>query len=291
MDSAATRRPPNGVSFRREARAWLILGRVSNLPTVWSNCLAGWLFGGAGEWTTLALLCAGVSCLYVAGMFLNDAADVAFDIEHSPERPIPSGAVSRRSVVAAGAAMLIGGLLILSFVGSSTMLWGSALSALIIIYDVTHKAFAFAPVIMGACRFAVYPLAASAGLANRQDVALASGIALGCYVAGISFFARAERTHRLRSLWPLALMLMSAVVAVGVNFRFVALLYLALFLIWIALAARLVRSATTRAVSMLLAGIVLFDLCAISPGSAATAATFALLFLLTLFLQRYIPAT
>ena len=29
-------------------RTLLILGRVSNLPTVWSNCLAGWLLDGGG---------------------------------------------------------------------------------------------------------------------------------------------------------------------------------------------------------------------------------------------------
>ena len=291
MDSAATRRPPDDLSFGRTARAWLILGRVSNLPTVWSNCVAGWLLGGGGAWDTIAFLCAGVTCLYTAGMFLNDAADVAFDMEHSPERPIPSGAVSRTSVVVVGAVMLIAGLVFLSFFGSSTLLWGSALAALIIVYDITHKAFAYAPAIMGACRFAVYPLAASTALENRYEVAVISGIALGCYVAGISFFARAERTRAIASLWPLALMVMAAVVPVVMNFRIATLLYLALFLIWIALAARLVRRATTRAVSMLLAGIVLFDLCATSPASPTTAATFAMLFLLTSFLQRYIPAT
>ena len=27
----------------------LDLGRVSNIPTVWTNCLAGWLLGGGGR--------------------------------------------------------------------------------------------------------------------------------------------------------------------------------------------------------------------------------------------------
>src|SRR5213594_1545943 len=30
-------------------RTLLILGRASNVPTVWSNCLAGWLLGGGGS--------------------------------------------------------------------------------------------------------------------------------------------------------------------------------------------------------------------------------------------------
>jgi hypothetical protein len=33
----------------RKLRTLLVLGRVSNLPTVWSNCLAGWWLGGGGN--------------------------------------------------------------------------------------------------------------------------------------------------------------------------------------------------------------------------------------------------
>jgi 4-hydroxybenzoate polyprenyltransferase len=63
-------------------RTWLILGRVSNLPTVWSNCLAGWWLGGGGNFLKLPFLFIGVSLLYLGGMFLNDAFDEAFDQQH-----------------------------------------------------------------------------------------------------------------------------------------------------------------------------------------------------------------
>ena len=62
-----------------KCRTLLLLGRVSNLPTVWSNCLAGWLLGGGGEWWRLGLLSCGATSMYVGGMFLNDAFDAAFD--------------------------------------------------------------------------------------------------------------------------------------------------------------------------------------------------------------------
>ena len=69
-------------------RALLVLGRVSNLPTVWSNCLAGWLLGGGGNSALkFAALCAGTTCLYIGGMFLNDAFDADFDRQHRQERP------------------------------------------------------------------------------------------------------------------------------------------------------------------------------------------------------------
>ena len=60
-------------------RTFLVLGRVSNVPTVWTNCLAGWLLAGGGEWTRFAWLCAGATLVYLGGMFLNDAFDAEFD--------------------------------------------------------------------------------------------------------------------------------------------------------------------------------------------------------------------
>ena len=79
-------------------RTLLVLGRVSNLPTVWSNCLAGWILGGAGPVDRLALVATGATLLYLAGMYFNDAFDASFDRQHRPERPIPSGAISGTAV-------------------------------------------------------------------------------------------------------------------------------------------------------------------------------------------------
>ncbi len=69
----------------------LLLGRVSNLPTVWSNCLAGWLVAGGGEVRSLLWLSLGATFHYLSGTYLNDAIDAQFDAQHRRERPIPSG--------------------------------------------------------------------------------------------------------------------------------------------------------------------------------------------------------
>lgn len=81
----------------------LRLGRVSNLPTVWTNMLAGVVLAGGGvlEVQSLGLLLA-LSLFYVGGMYLNDAFDAEIDARERPERPIPSGRVSRGFVFALG---------------------------------------------------------------------------------------------------------------------------------------------------------------------------------------------
>ena len=40
---------------RSYLRTLLVLGRASNLPTVWSNCLAGWLLGEGGHVVKLGM--------------------------------------------------------------------------------------------------------------------------------------------------------------------------------------------------------------------------------------------
>ena len=76
------------------------LGRVSNLPTVWTNVLAGCVLAG-GSLGVATVLTLGVlaTLLYVAGMFLNDAFDAEIDARERPERPIPAGEVSRAVVL------------------------------------------------------------------------------------------------------------------------------------------------------------------------------------------------
>ncbi|MEX5611657.1 prenyltransferase, partial [Pseudomonas protegens] len=80
---------------------WLTLGRVSNLPTVWTNALAAARL--ASRATTLAppsplvwtLLLVALSALYLAGMLLNDLMDADWDQQHHNPRPIVLGLVSR----------------------------------------------------------------------------------------------------------------------------------------------------------------------------------------------------
>src|SRR5439155_553254 len=90
-------------------RTLLVLGRVSNLPTVWSNCLAGWWLGGGENFSKLPFLFSGVTLMYLGGMYLNDAFDAEFDRQHRNERPIPSGAIPLRAVWQCGLGLLMVG--------------------------------------------------------------------------------------------------------------------------------------------------------------------------------------
>src|SRR3954466_334869 len=137
-------------------RTLLVLGRVSNLPTVWSNCLAGWWLGGGGKTEALPFLLCGASLIYIGGMFLNDAFDVEFDRQHRKERPIPSGGIALDAVWRWGFAGLALGAVCLLWPGKLTGGLGLLLVFSVLLYDAVHKLIAFSPVLMGLCRFLLY---------------------------------------------------------------------------------------------------------------------------------------
>jgi 4-hydroxybenzoate polyprenyltransferase len=279
----------------------LVLGRISNLPTVWSNCVAGWLLGGGGEWRKLTVLCAGGTFLYIGGMYLNDAFDAQFDAQHRPERPIPSGAISESAVWKWGFSWLLIGCVLLGLLGKVTAVIAVMLAMTIVVYDAIHKIFAFSPVLMALCRFYLYLIAASAalgGITGGTQLAIWSGIAMACYIVGLSYIARRESTGVTIQYWPLIFLVAPIVLAVIVNpgeYLVRAIVFSGLVLIWIlrclVFAFRKSQRHVGRTVSGLLAGIVLVDLLMIAPAATTVVPVFLGLFVLALVLQRFVPAT
>lgn len=282
----------------------LRLGRVSNLPTVWTNALAGVvLAGGALGRAELVLLFVAVSLAYVGGMFLNDAFDAEIDSRQRPERPIPAGRVTREAVFTVGSAMLAASVLGLGSIGMlrGTGGWpaaaGLALAGLIVLYNWHHKENAWSPVIMGLCRVMVY-IAAGTSVIHPLPLPLWIGAALLlCHLIGLTYAAKQETLSRPDHLWPLlflaaplvfGLLLVTADPLVG--------------LFWLPLAAAVLASLAflrrrgpgdvPRAVATLIAAISLLDAVLIAGEGRMTLALLAALgFVLTLFLQRFVRGT
>ena len=193
-------------------RVALRLGRVSNLPTVWTNTLAGIvLAGGSVADARTAPLLVALSLFYVAGMYLNDAYDAEIDARERPERPIPSGQVSAETVFAVGFGMMGLGLALLIWVGYGAaagtglgpLMGGLGLGAAIVLYDRRHKDNPLSPVLMGICRVLVY-VTAGLAVAHELPAALLIGaLLLLCYLIGLTYVAKQETLGEVRNLWPL----------------------------------------------------------------------------------------
>lgn len=284
---------------------YLRLGRVSNLPTVWSNVVAGCVLAGSATPGQVLLLAIGCSLLYTGGMYLNDAFDRKFDARERPERPIPSRRISAARVYALGFAMLAAGVLV---VAVPSLAWDGAggwagvisaaiLAAVIIGYDAWHKRNPFAPVVIGGCRALVYVTAALAVSGALGGAVLGGALVLLLYVVGLSYLARQENLTDVRNWWPL--------IALAAPFVYVlpwlpgnpllVFIYVS-FLGWVIYTVALLVGREPlkirRAVVGLIAGISLLDaLLVASTGVAGWAELAALGFILTLFLQRWAPGT
>jgi 4-hydroxybenzoate polyprenyltransferase len=282
----------------RQLRALLALSRVSHLPTVWSNCLAGWWLGGHENVARLPLLFVGVSALYTGGMFLNDAFDADFDRQRRAERPIPSGAISLPAVWRWGLGWLGLGALCLSAVGKTTGLLTLMLLLCIIVYDATHKVVTASPGLMGVCRFWVYVIAGSAGAAGVNGGPIWCGVALALYVAGMGSLAQHESSRGRVPYWPLALLAAPVMLAQIMNsseFRVPAMWLSFVLVLWTARCVRTLFQASAvnvaHMVSGLLAGIVFVDWLAVAPLCPQwLSIIFLILFGATLLLQRLEPA-
>lgn len=288
-------------SFLKGLRTALVLGRVSNLPTVWSNLLAGWILVAAPDSRAFAFLLLGGSLLYIGGMFLNDFCDIDFDARFCPERPIPSGKISRRTVGILASLWFILGFACLAPFGWITRGIALLLIAAIILYDFRHKNIFWAPFVMGVCRFLLYLLSAAAAVVpSLLGYVVPAGIALASYVIGITYLARGESRPEKPARWSLGLLLLPVMISVGFFVSYplhdTRPLFFCLLLIgWMAwLLIPLWRGTNRsigRVVSGLLAGIVLVDAIAVAPALGFHAAWFLILFILALLLQRVIPAT
>ena len=180
-------------------RGYVELARVSNLPTCVSNVLVGCALGSGGgvfSWPVVLTAGGGVCLLYVFGVVLNDIIDADADRGERPARPIPSGRVTRTgawlvALFAAGAGVgLVGAL------GPVPLLIGVVMCVLIVCYNLVHRWWRWASVLMGAVRGLVYPLGAFAACYPLWPslATWALSVTLMGYIVALSEVARFEAT-------------------------------------------------------------------------------------------------
>lgn len=211
-------------------KAWLELGRISNLPTVWSNVIHGLSVGffvavvqpiqeqfpGAPPvgWRDLGtllnhgfVLMLGMSLLYTGGMVLNDVCDKTIDAAERPARPIPSGRVSCRSALVVAIILLVLGWLCLLVYRPTVAVWGGVLVFTIVGYNLMHGFRAAGLFLMPVCRGLVIWISASAvsagvGVGDDLPRVLGSVVAIGCYTLIVTLIAWGEALPSMRKLAP-----------------------------------------------------------------------------------------
>ena len=284
----------------------LRLGRISNLPTVWSNVLVGALLaGGSLVDARVPLLMLALSLFYVGGMFLNDAFDRDFDAAHRPERPIPSGQVSAREVFLIGFGLLVAGWLCVGWAvraADGPAAWralssAAALGGAIVLYDAHHKGNPLSPLVMGLCRVLVVLTAAFSVSITLPPAVLLAALALLCHLIGLTYIAKQEHLARIGNLWPLAFLAVPLLYGLDLALRNPTawlpwLLYAALLAFALQRLRRRAPGDVPQAVVTLIAGMSVLDAVVLAGAGHLPAAGLALAaFALTLLLQRWVAGT
>lgn len=179
----------------RTLSAYLQLIRLPNVVTAAADSLAGWLLvmGTLSEPARWLPLIAASMVLYAAGTTLNDVFDFRIDQAERPNRPLPSGRISRRAAAWWGAIGLIAGpALALSSGAFASVAVAAALALSILAYDAGLKHFAIGPVLMGGCRGLnlLLGMTHSAKIGGRAGWSAA--VAYGLFVVGITVISRSE---------------------------------------------------------------------------------------------------
>lgn len=198
----------------RSPADYAALVRVPNLFTAPPDVLAGAALavavgemggsvGGAGGTIGNVLAAAVASMLiYAAGTALNDYFDAPEDAAERPERPIPSGRISRSTAFGVGMAALAVGILAALLAGTAAAVVASLLVAAVLLYDGLLKdGIAGAPT-MGAARglnvalgvAAVAPSRPASWLSAVPSWLLAAPVTVALYITGVTAMAETETT-------------------------------------------------------------------------------------------------
>jgi 4-hydroxybenzoate polyprenyltransferase len=181
-------------------KPYLQLVRLPNVFTAAADSLAGWLLvrGTLDEperWLPLTLAS---MAIYAAGIALNDVFDYAIDLRERPQRPLPSGKVSRRFAAVLGSVLLVLGPALAALSGSRTSLAVALLLATCVLaYDAFLRRTVFGPEVMGACRGlnVLLGLSQASDFGGRPCLFVAGSLAL--FVIGVTWISRSETESRL----------------------------------------------------------------------------------------------
>jgi 4-hydroxybenzoate polyprenyltransferase len=187
-------------------KAYLQLTRPANIVTAIADIWAGFAIAGGALvifadqtklidspvfqnllWLTLSTI-----GLYGGGVAFNDVFDAELDAKERPERPIPSGRVSKEKAALMAFLLLLIGIIAAWNVSTLSALIALTVAVLAVLYDYWGKhQFIFGPINMGLCRAGNLLLGISAFPVMLQTYWYLGFIPL-IFVAAITMISRGE---------------------------------------------------------------------------------------------------
>lgn len=181
-------------------QSYLQLIRLPLLPSALGNICLGGISAGLtfSEVGNFILLLFSSAFLYTSGMAWNDFFDAKVDATERPDRPIPSGRVTKRHAAIFATILMVSGMacalsieLLRGFSGHALTM-ALLIAFFILAYDGGGKNFLFGPFLMGSCRFFNVLLGWSVIAQPLPDTAYLQAGIIGIYIVGVTLYAKNE---------------------------------------------------------------------------------------------------
>lgn len=211
---------------RPTGTALAALVRLPNLftapPDVVLGAALATAVGTAVELEAIAVLAVSSMLLYAGGTALNDAFDAPEDTTRRPERPIPSGEISRQTGFGLGALFLILGIAsAVAATGATGGVVAATLAAGILLYDGVLKGSATGFATMGTIRGLNVVLGTTAGVEPLPLPWYLPAAVVTMYVAAVTFMAARETEGENRGAVTVAIVgTLLAAVAASIHLAF-----------------------------------------------------------------------
>jgi 4-hydroxybenzoate polyprenyltransferase len=185
--------------------AYLQLTRPANVVTAvadiwagfaiagaWDAMATNWIYGDQDFWLNLLWLSLSTIGLYGGGVAFNDIADAELDAVERPERPIPSGRVSKKGAIGMASLLLLAGIASAFQVNNIAGGLAIAVACCALLYDYWGKhQHIFGPINMGLCRSGNLLLGISV-VPALLNTTWYLGLLPLVYVAAITIISRGE---------------------------------------------------------------------------------------------------
>jgi len=180
-------------------KKYLQLARLPNAFTSPTNVVAGYLAVtpiSELNYVNLGILMASSMLFYVSGVIFNDYFDIEIDRKERPSRPLPSGAISKKTTIQIAIVLMASAITLAFFVSWSSFVIALFLASMIIGYDYRLKNNKiFSPITMGGTRFLNVIMGASPALLSFQSNLSELGFVASsvfAYVVVITLFSKKE---------------------------------------------------------------------------------------------------
>jgi 4-hydroxybenzoate polyprenyltransferase len=200
--------------FRRAGAHQLVYARLVRLPNLFTAppdvILGASIVADLGYAVTVrsvAGLAVASMLLYAAGTSLNDYVDAAEDACKRPDRPIPSGAISRSRALAFGVSLLFCGVLVaLATAGTNGGAVAGVLALLVVLYDGVFKGTMAGPFVMGGARGVnvLLGVAVAVDPSSISSRSLSIPLVVALYIAAVTYMAESESGDQDRLAVPTA---------------------------------------------------------------------------------------